>query len=293
VAPRIPGHVLRSAVVLEDVELLYVPVPKAGCTAILKALAEVAGLPDDELARSRKLEVTRDLAIHDAAVWGESYLLGSRSPDEVRQILDAPRWLRFTVVREPLARLWSAWVSKILVREPRFVAAFGREDWFPPVPGTSYDVLRWFRRFVGALPSRDAELHDPHWSRQVDLVGPGDVHYDHVGHLERVDESVAVVGRHLRARGCRLPPLRYANRSLLRYVPGVYDRGALDACVTWTTSAREAFGYEPPPGDPAPPDDAWHATVETAIPGIQAVIERHERIADLRAMVRQGDLEVA
>ena len=51
-APRIPGHVLRSAVVLEDVELLYVPVPKAGCTAILKALAEVAGLPDDELARS-------------------------------------------------------------------------------------------------------------------------------------------------------------------------------------------------------------------------------------------------
>ncbi len=104
---------------------------------------------------------------------------------------------------------------------------------------------------------------------------------------------MAVVGEHLRARGRRLPPLRRANPSLLPYVPGVFDRAALDACADWTTSAREAFGYETPAGDPEPPDDAWHATVEAAVPGIHAVIERHERIADLRSLVRRADLEAA
>jgi Sulfotransferase family len=292
VAP-LPGHVLRCAVVLEDVRLLYVPVPKAGCTTILRALAGVAGLSEDELARSRKLEVTRDLAIHDPAVWGESYTLESRSPEEVERILDAPDWLRFTVVRAPLRRLWSAWVSKVLVREPRFVAAFGREDWFPTAPRSSHDVLAWFRRFVDALPSRDDELHDPHWSRQADLLGVRDLGYDHVGHIERVEQSVAVVDAHLRAHGRALPPLRLANRSLLPYVPGLFDQASLDACASWTASAHEAFGYEPPAGDPEPPDDAWHATVEAAIPGIQAVIERHERIADLRSLVREVELAAA
>jgi hypothetical protein len=279
--------------VLEDVQLLYVPVPKAGCTAILHALAEAAGLPEEDLARSRKLEVTRDLAIHDPAVWGESFTLESRSAEEIDRIFESPGWLRFTVVREPLRRLWSAWVSKVLVREPRFVATFGGEDWFPPAPTSSHDVLGWFRRFAGALPSRDVGSHDPHWSPQADLLGVGVLGYDHVGHFEQVEESMEVVGGHLRARGCALPPLRTTNRSLLPYAPGVFDRAALEACASWTASARAAFGYEPPADEPDPPDDAWHASVEAAIPGVLAVIERHERIADLRSLVREVDRAAA
>lgn len=290
---RIPEHVLRSAVVLEDAQLLYVPVPKAGCTAILHALAEAAGLSDEELTRSRKLEVTRDLAIHDPAVWGESFALASRSAEETQRIFESPGWLRFTVVREPLRRIWSAWVSKVLVREPRFVAAFGREEWFPPAPASSHDVLAWFRRFVAALPSRDVESHDPHWSPQAGLLGVEDLGYDHIGRIEQIQESVEVVAGHLEARGYALPPLRSANRSLLPYAPGVFDRAALEACAPWTTSARAAFGYEPPAGEPDPPDDAWHATVEAAIPGVLAVIERHERIDDLRRLVREPERAAA
>jgi len=179
------------------------------------------------------------------------------------------------------------------VREPRFVATFGREDWFPPAPTSSHDVLAWFRRFVAALPSRDVESHDPHWSPQAGLLGVEDLGYDHIGRIEQIQESVEVVAGHLEARGYALPPLRSANRSLLPYAPGVFDRAALEACAPWTTSARAAFGYEPPAGEPDPPDDAWHATVEAAIPGVLAVIERHERIDDLRRLVREPERAAA
>ena len=277
---------------LDDLRLLYVPIPKSGSTAILGALAGVAGVSEADFARSRKLEVTRELAIHDMSIWGASFTLANRPADELEWILGSPDWLRFTVVREPRRRIWSAWVSKVLVRDPRFTAAFGDEPWFPAAPRTSEDVLGSFRRFARALPSVGLGSHDPHWARQVDLLGLTDLGYGHVGRLERIADTVAFLGEYLERRGRTLPPVRPANRSLLPFAPGVFDRPALEACAPWTTSASEVFGYEPAQ-EAGPPDAAWHTAVNATIPAIHAVIERHERIADLRRMVRDGERAAA
>ena len=289
-APRAPAHVLQTAVVLDDARLLYVPVPKAACTAVLRALARAVDIPEERLARARKLEVTRDLAIHDPAVWGTSFALEGRSPEEVERILHAPDWLRFTVVREPLRRLWSAWVSKILAREPRFVAFFGHMDWFPAVPDSSDDVLESFRRFVRGLPARDPDEHDPHWVSQADLLGWEEVEYGYVGRAEDLTAAMDLLRGRLVAHGLVLPPLETANRSLLPYVPGVFDRQALEAGERWTARDRDAFGYASPRHDLEEPDNAWHMAVHAAIPALRAVIERHERIADLRRMAVEAHL---
>ena len=286
---RVPSHVLRTAVALDDVRLLYVPVPKAGCTALLWALAELAGLSERDFARSRKLEVTRSLAVHDLFVWGPSLTLEERGSEELEWILHSPDWLRFTVVREPLRRLWSAWVSKLLVREPRFVAMFGDEEWFPTPPSSSEDVLRSFRRFVSALSEQDPAWHDPHWSPQVDLLGTTELAYGHVGRLERVAETLDVLGERVREHGRELPSLPSENRSLLPYVPGVFDHAAHVAGVRFTARDREAFGYEDPQEDPDGPGEAWHAAVSASIPAIRGLIERHQRVGDLHVAVRPAD----
>jgi hypothetical protein len=282
---HVPAHVLQEAVVFDDLRLLYVPVPKAGSTAILWALARAAGLRAGDFRRSRKLEVTRALAVHDASIWGASHRLAGRSSEEVEQILRSRSWFRLTVVREPVRRLWSAWVSKVLVRDPRFINAFGDEDWFPERPGSAHDVLESFRRFVCVLPTRAAEWHDPHWSAQVDILGLPGIQYDHVGRLERFDETASLLTDYVGRRGRTLEPPGAENPSLIPFDPGVLDRPSLDACDRWARKDRETFGYETPWDVTDPPAVDWIATVEAALPAIRAVIARHERIADLRRML--------
>ena len=261
--PPTPDYLLRSALVVDDLRLLYVPVPKAGSTAILGALAEVVGIGPDDLAQSRKLEATRSLAVHDGSVWGPSFRFDGRTDDERDEILGSADWLRLTVVREPARRLWSAWVSKVLVRDPRFVAVFG-ESWFPPVPATAEDVLAAFREFVRGLPT--AARHDVHWLPQADLVGASTVSYQHVGRVEELDTTAAVLEERVRSFGATLPALRRENPSILPFVPALFDPETAVACARWTEPDRQAFGYEQVAPAPGPPEQSWFQAVDAIIP---------------------------
>jgi hypothetical protein len=281
----LPDYWLRTAFCFDDLRLLFAPVPKAGSTAILGALAEVVGLPHEQFARSTKLEATRSLTIHDGSVWGATVRLAGRTPEEIGSILDSGDWLRATVVREPGRRLWSAWVSKILVRDPRFVAVLG-EDLFPDVPASAADVLDAFRAFVVSLPGTDRP--DPHWSPQASLVGAGVVPYDHVGRIEELDRTALALDGHLRRFGAALPPLRRANPAILPFTPSLFDPPTLDACTRWTEPDRTAFGYEPLVPSSEVPDEAWFLTIEASLPALRAVIERNERIGDLHDLLARG-----
>ena len=274
---------------LDDLRLVYAPVPKAGSTSILWALAELAGLKPEDFAQSQKLEVTRALTVHDGSIWGSAHRLEGRSTEEVEAILGSDGWFRVTVVREPVRRLWSSWASKVLVRDPRVAAVFGDAE--PPSISSARDVVDAFRTFVCALPDR-ADWHDRHWTSQADLIGVSDVAYDHVGRLEEFDRTIAVLREYVGPKGGGLPPLRHENPSILPFAPGVYDGAARAACDAWTARDREAFGYEPPWDGPEEPGDAWYAAAEATIPAIHAVIERNDRIADLRTMLLNGGWEL-
>jgi hypothetical protein len=247
-----------------------------------------AGLDAEDFARSHKLEVTRWLAVHDASIWGASHRLEGRSTEDVKRILESDEWFRLTVVREPSRRLWSAWATKVLVRDPRFVAEFG-EDWFPPVPSSATDVVDSFRRFVCTLPTRAAEWHNAHWSPQADLIGLPNVAYGHVGRVEQLERTAAVLNEYVVSRGGRFPALGLENPSFLPFAPGLFDSATLAACNLWTARDYEAFGYEPLSTAVDAPDDTWYATVDANIAAIQAVIERNERIADLWRMLEDRD----
>jgi hypothetical protein len=280
----VPDYVLRTAHVLDDVGLVYVPVPKAGSTAILRALAELEGIDPDTFTRSRKLEATRALAVHDGSLWGPTHRLAGRSATEVESILGSDDWFRFTVVREPARRVWSAWVSKVLVRDPRFVAVFG-EDWFPAVPTGAGEILDSFRLFVRSL--RDGPRPDAHWAPQTDLLGWPAIPFRHTGRVESLDATVAAVDEHLRPLGRPLPPLGHENRAILPFAPELFDAPARVACDAWTASDREAFGYEPLEETSGEPARDWLAAVEATIPALQAVIERNTRVGDLHRLLAE------
>ena len=56
--PPFARHVLERTVVLPEQRVLFVPVPKAGCTTVLWRLAALAGLPLDAFERSAMPEVS-------------------------------------------------------------------------------------------------------------------------------------------------------------------------------------------------------------------------------------------
>ena len=284
--PRtIPWHVVSTAIVLDELRLVYVPVPKAGSTAVLWALAELVGLDADHFGASLKSETTRALTIHDMSLWGKEHRLDGRRRSAVLRMFGSDEWLAFTLVREPVRRIWSAWVSKVLLREPRFAAAYGDESWFPPVPSSAEDVVNWFRVFVKAVSGRPETLHDRHWASQDELLGAPQLGYDLIGRLEELPSALAVVDEHLRSRGAAPLRLQSENRSLVSFTPEVLDRGTWEQCSALTARDREAFGYEAVPMRTMAVDATWRAKVEACLPAIHAVVERNERIGDVTGLV--------
>ena len=287
IPPRVPEHVLQNAVVLESAKLLYVPVPRAGSTAVLWALASSEGLTAEDFHESAKLEVTRALTIHDLTRWGDGHRLTGRSARELDEILRSGEWFRFTVVRGPVRRLWSAWVTKLLLRDPRFVVAFGSEDWFPHSVGDAHEVAAAFRRFVAVLAHRPAEWHDPHWSGQVELAGIGELEYGVVARMENLPAALGPVDERLRRHGRDALGLGRTNASVLPFTPALLDPETADACAAWTERDRNVLGY-PAVAAGDVPDEEWFAAADATLPAIRAAAERNERIGDLRALLRRS-----
>jgi len=61
-------HVDQRTVVLPELRVLFLPVPKAGCTTLLWLLADLAGLPLERFAKSTLPEVSPALTVHDMSL---------------------------------------------------------------------------------------------------------------------------------------------------------------------------------------------------------------------------------
>ncbi|HET7310554.1 MAG TPA: sulfotransferase family 2 domain-containing protein [Mycobacteriales bacterium] len=275
-------HLLSRTIVLPDRKLLFLPVPKTGCTSVLWLLARLAGLPRERFERSTGGEVTRELTVHDMRVWGPSHQLGSLSPELRERALTEPGWLRFALVRDPAARLWSAWQSKLLLREPRFVHDFGAEPWFPRMPGKPDDVVADFRRFVAALgPSGP---HDVHWAVQHELTDA--LPLTHVGRIERLDETLTLLAEHVGEELTGAARPGRDNPALIRMPSDAYDAEAAATVNHVYRGDFDAFGY--PAVEAGPADERWAPETEQLLPAVHALADRHSRIGVLGLAVREG-----
>jgi hypothetical protein len=284
-------HLETRTLVLAEHKLLYLPVPKTAWTSMLWLVAELAGIPEERFYRSLKSEVTNSLSNHDMKTWGEhGRRLTDLSPEDRERALNEDGWLRFSVVREPAERLWSAWQSKLLMREPTYVRWFGVASWFPRIPETADDVLTDFRTFVGVLAEKFAkgEFRDPHWRPQHDLVDSLPI--NHIGYVDRLDETVATLREHVGDHPAFAHGLRRENRMLLRYHPVVYDAAAATTVREVFAGDVERFGFPPF----APVDDVealgeWKRRTEEQLPVLHQLVARHERMLNYEAAVQARD----
>jgi hypothetical protein len=282
--PRMTGYVL------DKWKVIYVVTPKAMCTSMLWLMA---GLQNENLARdvahSRAPEVTRALAVHDPELWRKTRLLHSLPADEIERVTSDGSWFRFGFTRHPVDRLWSAWQSKLLLREPTFATRYGAAPWFPRTPtqlpngAAALDAIaKDFENLVGAL-AQDPKLlvSERHWAPQSFLLCPEDFPYSEIG---RVEAAAATLGRlegHLRAQGWRgtLEPQRLNTTLLPRTI--IRDPTLLRLIEKTYADDMSAFGYEPADIGRPPATDASAVMVQA----LAELVDRHERISDLHRLL--------
>jgi hypothetical protein len=281
--PPFAHHVAQRAIVLPHLRILFLPTPKGAATTMLWLLADLAGIARETFAPSDISEPSSALTIHDMTLWPEQYRLAQYDEAERERMLAEDGWFRFSIVRHPAPRLWSAWQSKLLLREPRFFETFGEEPWFPRVPERPADVVTDFRRFVAAVAAGEAE--DVHWAVQADLVSQ--LPLTHVGRLESIDRTLA----ELRAHASDAPwpaDLRRENRTLLAMPPGLYDTSTAQLLHGRYAADFETFGYEPVAVETDADNGEWEARTEALLPAIHEVIDKHARMAQLIPLAQQA-----
>src|SRR5690606_31790166 len=137
-------------------------------------------------------------------------------------ILAASDWMRLTVVRDPAPRLWSAWQSKVLLQEPRFVRRFADEPWWPADVRTVDDVVAAFRDFVRALDTDpDLAPHDAPWGPQTARLDGYPM--TSAGQAESPEGTRGAIAAHIGAPGRLAGPVPRENANPLPYSPCVYD----------------------------------------------------------------------
>ena len=285
-------HAPARGVVLPDLRLIYVPVPKAACTSLLWLLADAAGLQPERFTKSSLPEVTPATTVHDLDCWPAAYRVRDRGTEWLRAASNDPQWLLFSVVRNPTQRLWSAWQSKLLLREPRYSRSFGNADWFPRVPCSAELLVDDFRRFVHALTSGEVPP-DAHWRSQEWLLQPSAFSYSHIGRVETLSDTVTFLSE-------RLPAAAF-NREAASAIPGRDNRSPLsfhpqllDEDLTRRISALyeadlRTFGYTQlgqEPGTTAMPFSAWLEQAESIVPALQNIVQRNIRVGHLSQLLR-------
>ena len=279
--PPFSQHVLHRTIVLPELRVLFVPIPKAGCTTVLWLLADLAGIPAEAFPQSTLPEVSPALTVHDMSLWREEFRLANYEGFQRERMLTEDGWFRFSTVRHPGTRLWSAWQSKLLLREPRFVETFGDEPWFPRVPERPSDLVEDFRRFVAALPTGEAE--DVHWAVQHDLVTQ--LPLNHVGRVERLPETLARLREHVSEERWPAEAERQ-NRAPLPMPPGLYDEAAARVLADRYRADFDHFDYDRTALDGDVSAGVWEKRVAAVIPMIRDTIDRNARIGELHHVAR-------
>ena len=260
---------------------VYVAVPKAACTSLKWLVANLQGEDPERFHAVLTREVGRDLTIHRRRRWQHTPTLHDLSSEELARISPEQGWFVFAVTRHPSARLWSAWESKFLLREPRWVERFSHEAWFPRLPGTTADVVEDFTRFVRAIAADpdQAVMRDRHFLPQARLLTPDRTPYTHVYETREIPRLLADLEQHLRTAGwdgsLTLPP---SNASPLQPLAAMFTTEVTEAIARVYAEDFECFGYQHVRPDSHEDADEYDAS---ALRAVARIAERGERIGDL------------
>lgn len=259
--------------VLPAHKVMFVSVAKNACTSIKWLLAELSGQDPERFHSTFAMVSDPADSIHQRQLWRgiEKYDV---SDEAQRAEVDAAAgWFVFGVVREPRARLFSAWQSKFLNHDPWY-ARYARESFYPALPTSTADVVRSFADFVRFLadnPTHPLATTDTHFAAQAALLQTWRVGYSRIYDVSEVGQLVDDLHAHLERLGEDRPGLRLArdNTTPLKAHRLLFDDGIGELVDARYAADLTEFGdrwaaTKMPDGDPGWTPEVFRAMAATA-----------------------------
>lgn len=186
----------QSTYVSVSKRYMYFEVPKAASTLMINILRRVEGAgPIKLFADEANWETRRDMFVHARSNSPLPSLVEIDNGTQ-REVLEAPDFLRMTVVRNPYSRLLSSWSGKVLVCEPNWKRVYlGVKGHLPDVHETPLISFNEFVEYVGK--KCHARNCDPHWRLQIDYTSFPAMNFSLVARLEQLDEGLKRFADHL------------------------------------------------------------------------------------------------
>ena len=183
------AHYLRdNAFLSRRHRLLYVGTPKVACTSLKWWFASIEGCAEALREVTQSQESAPELAIHDKFREVAPHVTGL-DLEHLSEGLTSDAYFRFAVVRNPYKRIFSAWQSKLLLREPIQSGPYIKSEFFHHSIQRGRDVVAAFEGFLDHLASKEApSFWDHHWTPQAALLRPDLINYSKLTKIENTGE---------------------------------------------------------------------------------------------------------
>ena len=290
---QLPRH-KAATYVMPRWRAVYVWVNKAACTSLKWLVADLQGESPERFHRALTREVSRTMTIHRRQLWQHTPTAASLSDEELAAISPSQGWFVFAVTRHPTARLFSAWQSKLLLREPAWEERWGGASWFPRVPIGGDDIVEDFIGFVRAMRADPGHriMRNRHFAPQPPMLALGRMPYTRVYRTSELPQLLEDFETHLRGCGYdgpRLSLLR-ANEAPLRPIRALFTDEVLDTAARLYADDFATLEYDDVLPGGLDPSNAYS---EAAVAEVGRLVDRSQRLNDvalkMRALKRRAE----
>lgn len=181
---------LNNFYILEDNHLVFVDIPKAAGTSIKHLLLLNSGKSlNNRILSKSNIETSQEMLIHNHEN-NPLNTLGNLNEVELNDILFNSKWKKFCVVRNPFTRIFSAWFSKILLREPTYINKVEGYQ-LPKMFNKISEIYLYFENFIENIYNNQFHVRlDPHWDTQYNLLFEDSIKWDRIFKFEKIDQSL-------------------------------------------------------------------------------------------------------
>jgi hypothetical protein len=242
--------------------------------------ADLVGKTDAIRACRDSTESSPDLAVHDCFSKVAPDVTGL-STDALLELIQSPTLFRFSVVRNPYNRVFSAWQSKLLLREPLQSKPYLNCSFFNQPLSNAQDIARAFEGFLEHITAQKTRRPDGHWAPQAIVLRPDLISYTKIAKVEELQELEHELGEHL---GPAMPAAFSAyrtNESLIPFLSDFVTARSAELIRRFFAEDFEVFGYNVQ--TPVSTQDFSSSQLDVALRAVDMIRARHQRIRELRS----------